>query len=143
MTILSTASLAREHDPQRRAGGFTLIEIMIVITIIGILISIAIPNYRQSIIRAREAVFRQNLAVLRSSIQQFTLDKERPPDSLEELVSEGYLNVVPPDITGSSSSWQVEYSEELVSPEQSEPGISSVRSGSTETASDGTPYSSW
>ncbi len=143
MTILKTASLVRGHDARQRAGGFTLIEIMIVITIIGILISIAIPNYRQSIIRAREAVFRQNLAVLRSSIQQFTLDKERPPDSLEELVSEGYLNVVPPDITGSSSSWQVEYSEELVSPEQSEPGISSVRSGSTETASDGTPYSSW
>jgi general secretion pathway protein G len=124
-------------------AGFTLIEILIVISIISILISIAIPSYRQSILRARESVLKENLYVLRSTIEQFTLDKERAPSSLEELVAEGYLRALPPDITGSSTTWEVEYSDFLISPEQGSPGISDVRSGSGEVSTDGTPYNTW
>ncbi|HKZ52080.1 MAG TPA: prepilin-type N-terminal cleavage/methylation domain-containing protein [Candidatus Acidoferrales bacterium] len=126
-----------------RRAGFTLIEILIVISIISILISIAIPTYRQSVIRARESVLKENLYVLRSTIEQFTLDKERAPASLEELVTEGYLRALPPDITGSSTTWQVEYSDFLISPEQGSTGISDVRSGSSQVSTEGTPYNTW
>jgi general secretion pathway protein G len=105
----------------------------------------------------------QNLFVLRATIEQFTLDKEQAPTSLDELVSEGYLRVIPADITGSNDTWQPEYSDLLISPEQSGTGISDVRSGSSAIATDGqsgtgisdvrsgssaiatdgTPYSTW
>lgn len=124
-------------------AGFTLIEILIVITIIMILISVAIPSYRQSLLRARETVLRENLFVLRATIEQFTLDKERAPDSLEELVTEGYLRAIPPDITGRNDTWQVEYSDVLISPEQPSGGIGDVHSGSNGISSEGTPYNTW
>ena len=140
--------LRRDSRARRRAGrrpgaGFTLIEILIVISIISILISIAIPSYRQSVVRARESVLKQNLYVLRSTIEQFTLDKERAPTSLEDLVTEGYLRALPPDITGSSTTWQVESSDFLISPEQGSTGISDVHSGSGEVSTEGTPYNTW
>jgi general secretion pathway protein G len=133
----------RRTADRRPRGGFTLIEILIVISIISILISIAIPSYRQSVVRARESVLKQNLYVLRSTIEQFTLDKERAPTSLDELVTEGYLRALPPDITGSSTTWQVEYSDFLISPEQGGTGISDVHSGSGEVSTEGTPYNTW
>lgn len=144
MSWLATArrTCSRKAARDSRAG-FTLIEILIVITIISILLSIAIPQYQQSLRRAREAVLRENLYILRTTIEQFTLDKERAPGSLEELVTEGYLRAVPPDITGLPDTWQVEFSETLISPEQMSAGISDVHSGSNEPASDGRPYSSW
>lgn len=128
---------------RRSPAGFTLIEMLMVITIIGILLSLAIPSYRQSILRARETALRENLFVLRSTIEQFTLDKQRPPGSLEELVSEGYLRAIPKDITGRSDTWGLEYSDLVISPEQTESGISDVHSGSTAVSSEGTPYNSW
>lgn len=137
--------LARRRTPETRslASGFTLIEMLIVISIIGILLSIAIPSYRQSIIRAREAVLRENLYVLRSSIEQFTVDKERAPSSLQELVDAGYLRSIPPDITGNSNSWELEYSDVLISPEQSATGVIDVHSGSSSVSTEGTPYNTW
>ncbi|MGH9863282.1 MAG: type II secretion system protein [Candidatus Acidiferrales bacterium] len=132
-----------ERRPATSGRGFTLIELMIVITIIAILLSIAIPSYKHSITRAREAVLKENLYILRTSIQQFTVDKERPPGSLDELVGEGYIHAVPPDITGTPDTWQLEYADMLISPEQMNTGISGVHSGSEGISSEGTPYSTW
>jgi general secretion pathway protein G len=140
------AGLPRLHSrapASRSSRGFTLIEILIVITIISILLSIAIPQYKQSLRRAREGVLRENLYILRSTVQQYTIDKEHPPTALEDLVSEQYLRAIPPDITGNPDTWQVEYCEDFVSPEQSATGICEVRSGSGEASSEGTPYSTW
>ncbi|MFQ5776401.1 MAG: type IV pilin protein [Terriglobia bacterium] len=143
-------SVAYRNTPRRRrrhrspgTAGFTLLEMLIVITIIGILLSIAIPSYRQSVLRARETALKENLFVLRSLIEQFTLDKLRPPTSLEELVTEGYLRALPKDITGSRNTWEPVYSDLLISPEQTSSGISDVRSGSSAISTEGTPYNTW
>ena len=102
----------------RRAGqkGFTLIELMIVVSIILILISMAVPIYNQSIVRAREAVLRNNLFTMRSLINQYTMDKEKAPQSLEDLVSAGYLKQIPVDpFTGSRDTWVVDQEDVLMS----------------------------
>lgn len=124
--------------------GFTLIELMVVISIILILISTALPIYNQSILRAKEAVLRQDLFAMRSVIDQYTLDKGKAPQSLEDLVQAGYLKEIPKDpFTDSRDSWSVEQEDVLLSVDQDEPGISDVHSGATGAGSDGTPYSSW
>jgi general secretion pathway protein G len=129
---------------KRRNRGFTMIELMIVISLILILVSISIPAYNKSITRAREAVLKENLFQLRSLISQYTLDKQKAPQSLDDLVSAGYIKQVPPDpTTGSNSTWTVDQEDTLLSVDQQEPGIIDVHSGSSLTASDGTAYSSW
>lgn len=128
---------------RRDERGFTLIELMIVLTIIATLISIAIPNYRHSLRVSKEAVLRANLETLRRTIQNYTLDKQAAPNSLEDLVGAGYLREVPKDITGTSTSWQLEYCEEFLSPEQSDSGLCDVKSGSFQIATNGTPYNKW
>ena len=129
---------------RRSQRGFTLIELMIVISIIIILISVSVPLYQQSIVRAREAVLRDNLFTLRSVIEQFTLDKQRAPQTLEELVSANYLRQIPKDpMTNSSDTWQVEMEDYLMSVDQTQPGITNVHSGSSLISTEGTPYSSW
>ncbi|MBI4465396.1 MAG: prepilin-type N-terminal cleavage/methylation domain-containing protein [Acidobacteria bacterium] len=129
----------------RRYAGFTLIELVIVITIILILISIAVPIYRTSIIRSKEAVLRDNLFTLRALIDQYTLDKQQAPQSLEDLSAEGYIREIPTDpFTGSNQTWTVDYeSDVLMSADQTMPGIVDVHSGSNLISLTGEPYSSW
>ncbi len=128
----------------RRERGFTLIELMIVISMILILVSISIPAYNQSILRAKESVLRQDLFELRSLISQYTLDKQKAPQSLDDLVQAGYIKQIPIDpMTGSNGSWTVDQEDTVMSVDQEEPGISDVHSGAAGTASDGTAYSSW
>ena len=129
--------------PSRRSG-FTLIELMIVISIILILVSIAVPMYQQSVIRAKEAVLRQDLKTMRDQIDNYTMDKEKAPQALQDLVDAGYLRNIPKDpFTSSADTWQVENSDTLQSLDQTEPGITDVHSGSSLTGSDGNAYSSW
>jgi general secretion pathway protein G len=126
-----------------RNRGFTLIEMVVVISLIAILLSIALPMYNQSIIRARETTLKQNLATLNKVIDQYTLDKQKAPQSLDDLVSAGYLKQIPYDITGNRDTWVLEQEDSLKSIDQTQPGIVGVHSGSDQTASDGTAYSSW
>ncbi len=124
--------------------GFTLIELMIVMTIITILVSIAVPLYQRSIIRAKESVLKSNLFTLRTMIDEYTIDKQKAPQTLEDLVREGYLRQIPVDpMTGSNTTWRVIMEDALASANQAEPGIFDVRSGSDKISLDGTPYSEW
>jgi len=129
---------------RKRQRGFTLIELMVVMSILLILISISVPIYNQSITRAKEAVLRDDLFQLRSLINQYTLDKQKAPQSLEDLVSGGYLKQLPKDpLTNSSETWQTEAEDVLLSADQSEPGITDVKSGASFTSLDGSPYNTW
>jgi general secretion pathway protein G len=128
----------------RRDRGFTLIELMIVISLILILVSISIPAYNQSILRAKESVLKQDLFQMRSLISQYTLDKQKAPQSLEDLVQAGYIKQIPTDpLTGTNSSWTVDQEDSLMSVDQQDPGISDVHSGASQTSSDGTSYNTW
>jgi general secretion pathway protein G len=132
--------------PKKRSRGFTLIELMIVISIILILVSVALPAYNQSIVRARESVLKQNLFTLRSVISQYTLDKQKAPQALDDLVSAGYLKQIPNDpMTGQNGTWVPDQEEGTIMSidEQDQGGIIDVHSGSSAVGSDGTPYSTW
>ncbi len=129
---------------KKSEAGFTLVELMIVMAIIGILASLAIPSFVGAIRQAREAVLREDLHVMRTAIDSYTADKEKAPQSLQDLITDGYLKSIPIDpMTHSSDSWVTDTSDELSSVDQTEPGIDNVHSGSEETGSDGQPYSSW
>ncbi|MGA2233932.1 MAG: type II secretion system protein [Terriglobales bacterium] len=134
---------SKARSPKVRNRGFTLIEMVVVISMVLILLAIALPMYNQSIIRARETTLKQNLATLNKVIDQYTLDKQKAPQSLQDLVSAGYLKAVPYDITGSRDTWVLEQEDSLKSIDQTQPGIVGVHSGSDQTAIDGTAYSSW
>ncbi|MGE5737059.1 MAG: type II secretion system protein [Acidobacteriota bacterium] len=134
------------HGKFRRSRGFTLIELMIVISLLLILITVAVPIYKQSILRARESVLRQDLFTLRQVIDQYTLDKQKAPQALDDLVSAGYMKQLPTDpFTGKNDTWKVLTEEDTIAdPSQTEAGgISDVHSGSDQPSSDGTASSSW
>lgn len=126
-------------------GGFTLLELMFVITVILVLASFTMPSFRVAVIHAREAVLRDDLFTLRKLIDEFTIDKQRPPASLDELVEAGYLRGgIPVDpFTNSNETWKTDTEEVPLSPGQAAAGIVDVHSGSDDTSLDGTPYSSW
>jgi general secretion pathway protein G len=124
--------------------GFTLIELMIVMAIITVIMSIAVPMYQKSIIRSKEAVLRNNLFTLRTVIDEYTYDKQKAPQTLQDLVTEGYLRAVPYDpITGSDQSWKIIMEDATNATSQNEPGIWDVRSGSDQKSLEGTAYSDW
>ena len=123
--------------------GFTLIEIMIVMAIVTILVSIAVPLYQKSIMRAKESVLRNNLFTMRTVIDEYTFDKQKAPQTLEDLVREGYLRQIPVDPMTGSNTWQIVMEEAMTSVNQTEPGIFDVRSESDKTSLEGTPYSEW
>lgn len=126
------------------ALGFTLIELMIVMAIITVIMSIAVPMYQKSIIRSKEAVLRNNLFTLRTVIDEYTYDKQKAPQTLQDLVSEGYLRAVPIDpMTGSDQTWKTIMEDANNATSQNEPGIWDVRSGSDQKSLEGTPYSDW
>ena len=124
-------------------SGFTLVELIIVMAIIAILLSIAAPMYSVSIVSARESALKQDLHHLRQSIDQFTMDKQRAPQSLDELVSAGYLRQIPRDPFTKNEDWEVIMEDVMTSIDQTQPGITDVRSASTGIALDGTAYNTW
>jgi general secretion pathway protein G len=124
--------------------GFTLIELMVVMFIITALLTIAVPVYQKSIVRSKEAVLRGNLAAIRNMIDEYTIDKQKAPESLDDLVSEGYLRQVPLDpITNSNQTWKTVMEETAVGGATASPGLFDVHSGSDKKALDGTNYADW
>ena len=143
---LSRRCEARGGSGARRSSGFTLIELMIVITIIFILISIAAARYDASVQRAKEATLKTDLAVMRQAIDNYTLDKEAAPQSLDDLVNPQapYLREVPVDPMTHQKDWHTDYGDLVLSPDQTNNGIVDVHSSSTAVSrSDGTQYSTW
>jgi general secretion pathway protein G len=126
-----------------RAAGFSLLEMLIVITIILILAGIAAARYERSVIRAKEATLKQDLFTMRNAIQQYTLDKEAGPSSLDDLVPK-YLSAVPVDPMTRNRDWQTETEQVLLDPLQTTPGITDVHSSSNQTSTfENTAYNTW
>jgi general secretion pathway protein G len=129
---------------RKQDAGFTLVELLIVMSIIGVLAVVAVPRYTSAVKQAREAVLKEDLHVMRAAIDSYTMDKQKAPQSLDDLVTTGYLRSVPSDpLTRTSDTWVTDTSDALHSLDQSEPGIDDVHSGSQEVGSDGQPYSAW
>jgi general secretion pathway protein G len=138
----------RDLTPRRRlaARGFTLIELMIVVSIIMILIGIAAGMYQRSVVRAKEATLRSDLTVMRQAIDHYTLDKEAAPQALEDLVNpqSQYLREIPTDPMTNAKDWHVDFGDTVMSPDQSSTGIVDVHSNSDKvSAFNGTPYNTW
>jgi general secretion pathway protein G len=125
-------------------SGFTLIELMVVMLIIGVLMAIAVPSYIGAIKSAKESVLKEDLHVIRNAIDSYTMDKQKAPQSLQDLVEAGYLKTIPMDpMTRTTDTWVTEQSDAMHSLDQTDPGIDDVHSGDQEVGSDGKPYSEW
>jgi general secretion pathway protein G len=144
----SGSAYARRHTQSLRRGfraaGFSLLELMIVITIISILAAIAIGRYDRSVLRSKEAVLKQDLFVMRNAIQQYTLDKEAGPSSLDDLVQGKYMSGIPTDPITRNKDWHTESEPVLLDPQQTTPGITDVHSNSDQVSPfENTPYNTW
>jgi len=125
-------------------SGFTLIELMIVMTIIALLAAIAIPSYIRSVTKAKEAVLKEDLHTMRTAIDSYTVDKEKAPQSLDDLVQAGYLKSIPKDpITSATDTWITGQSDTLTDINETQGGIDDVHSGAQSLATDGTSYNTW
>jgi general secretion pathway protein G len=139
-----------QNGSKRRRGysllelGYTLIELMIVMAIISVLVAIAVPLYQKSLIRTKEALLHNNISTLRLVIDEYTVDKKKAPQTLNDLVNEGYLRKVPDDpMTGRDDTWHEINEDSLTAVDQTAPGIFDIRSGSDLKSLEGTPYSEW
>jgi len=132
----------KARNPKAPNSGFTLIEMVVVISLVLILLAIALPRYDQTITRAREAKLHENLVTLNKAIEEYALDKKKAPQSLDDLVP-GYVKFIPDDITGSNTTWQTEPEDSQEAWDPTQLGIGGVHSGSDEISSEGTAYSSW
>jgi general secretion pathway protein G len=128
---------------RRYEGGFTLIEMIIVIAIIAILLGIAVPKYMHHVLRANEAVLKEDLYNMRQAIDQYTQDKQRAPQALQDVVTAGYLRVVPNDPFTHNADWITVSEDTLQSADQTQPGITDVHSNSSQVSTEGTVYSTW
>ena len=132
------------HTAIRQENGFTLMELMIVMTIIGVLAVMAIPSFVGAVKQSREAVLKEDLHVLRASIDSYAMDKMKAPQTLSDLTQSGYIREIPIDpMTHTRDSWVTDTVDALQSIDQTDTGIGDIHSGSQETGSDGQPYSSW
>lgn len=147
MLLLAHFEAKLPMDKKGRRGGiagFTLLELMVVISIILILITMAAGQYQRSVLRAREATLKQDLSVMRQAIQQYTLDKQQAPTSLEDLVQAKYLQAIPVDPITHKKDWHADYEDIMLTPDQTTTGITDVHSSSdTVSPFENTPYSSW
>jgi general secretion pathway protein G len=140
---IAVAPAFARRKRRNSTAGWTLLELMIVISMIMILMAVAVPIYNQSIVQARESVLRSNLSTLRKVIDQYTLDKQKAPQSLDDLVTAGYLRQVPLDPMTKQPNWEVKEEDVTMAVDQQDPGIDDVHSSSNGIASDGTTYSTW
>jgi len=128
---------------RRRALGYTLIELIVVMAIISILISVAVPLYQKSVIRTKESVLKNNLFTLRNVIDEYTVDKKKAPQSLTDLVNEGYLRAVPIDPITGKEDWRIQMEDAFSMVDQTQAGIANVHSNSDLPSLENTPYSQW
>jgi len=129
---------------RKQDAGFTLMELMIVMAIIGVLTVVAVPSFIGAIKQAKEAALKEDLHVMRAAIDSYTMDKQKAPQSLDDLITDGYLRAVPVDpFTHAKDTWATETGDSLHSLDQTDPGIDDVHSGSQEIGTDGQPYSTW
>jgi general secretion pathway protein G len=138
---MNNAGKKRNHGGE---AGFTLMELMIVMTIIGLLAAIAIPKYLETVKKAKEAVLKEDLHTMRVAIDSYTVDKEKAPQSLDDLVQAGYLKSIPVDpITGQKDTWITGQSDTLTDINETQGGIDDVHSGAQTLSSTGGSYNEW
>ncbi|HEY7700065.1 MAG TPA: type II secretion system protein [Vicinamibacteria bacterium] len=138
--VFSRAEPARTSDLR---SGFTFIEMVMVIVVMGILLGIAIPVYRAQVRTSKEAVLKHNLAILRERLDQFKADRNKYPASLQDLVEGGYLREIPEDPMTGAEEWEEVFTDYDPNEPDADPGVQDVKSQSEETGSDGKPYSEW